>query len=134
MRQADRDEVEAVSGRTPYEALSLSFRKSAVAHTALIGGRPEVMFGAGDINILAGVGAVWLLGTDAVERHHRAFLRGSIQWRDQLFERYDVMRNFVDVRNSVSIRWLEWLGATFSDPVMLRGHAFRLFELRSRDV
>lgn len=134
MRQADRDEVDAISGRTPYEALRLSFRKSTVAHTALINGRPEVMWGVGDINILTGVGGAWLLGTDAVVRHQVRFVRDSLEYRDQLFRRYSVLRNFVDVRNTVSIRWLRWLGATFSDPVSLRGHEFLLFELRPRDV
>lgn len=134
MRQADREEIDAISGRTPYDALSLSFRKSTRAYTGLVNGKPEVMFGSADINILTGVGAAWLLGTDAVERHQLRFLRESIDWRDQLLQRYSVLRNFVDTRNAVSIRWLRWLGATFSEPVTLRGHEFLLFELRSRDV
>lgn len=123
-----------MSGRGPHEALSLSFRKSSMAMTGLVDGRPEVMFGVGDINVLAGVGAVWLLGTDAVERHQMRFLRESKRWHSQLLADYVVLRNFVDERNSVSIRWLTWLGATFSEPVNLRGHAFRLFEMRRPDV
>ncbi|HEY5797660.1 MAG TPA: hypothetical protein VIU82_21870 [Bosea sp. (in: a-proteobacteria)] len=134
MRQADRDEIAAASGRAPLQAMAYSLRKSSIARTALIDGVPEVMFGVGDINILAGVGAPWLLGTDAVERHYVAFLRGSVGWRDQLLRRYPVMRNFVDARNRASIRWLRWLGFKLSDPVLLRGHEFHLFELRSPDV
>lgn len=134
MRQADRDEVAAASGKTPAEALVYSLRKSSVAYTALVNGVPEVMFGVGDINILAGVGAPWLLGTEAVERHYVAFLRGSVKWRNQLLRRYPVMRNFVDDRNRAAKRWLKWLGFTLSDPVEMNGHAFRLFELRSADV
>lgn len=131
MRQADRDEVFAASGRSPADALIFSLRKSSHAWTAMIDGVPEVMFGVGDLNVLAGVGAPWLLGTDAVERHYVAFLRCSVGFRDQLLQRYSTLRNFVDVRNRASIRWLRWLGFTLSDPVALRGHEFRLFELRS---
>lgn len=134
MRQADRDEVAAASGVSPFEALEFSFKKSTLVRTALVDGAPSVMFGVGDINILAGVGAPWLLGTEAVEENYVAFLRGSVEWRDQLLRRYSVLRNFVDVRNRASIRWLRWLGFTLSDPVEMRGHAFRLFELRSDDV
>lgn len=134
MRQADRDEVMASGGFTPGQALAKSLRKSSMAWTVLIDGQPEVMFGVGDLNILAGVGAAWLLGTDAVERHYISFLRGSKEWRGKLLGRYTVLRNFVDVRNTVSIRWLQWLGAEFSDPIELRGSAFRMFELRSSDV
>jgi len=88
----------------------------------------------GDLNILAGVGAPWLLGTDAVERNYVAFLRGSVEWRDQLLRDYSTLRNFVDERNRVSIRWLRWLGFTISDPIILQGNAFRLFEMRSDNV
>lgn len=131
MRQADRDEVFAASGRSPASALVYSLRKSSHAWTAMIDGVPEVMFGVGEINVLAGVGAPWLLGTDAVERRYVAFLRLSVGFRDQLLRRYPTMRNFVGVRNRASIRWLRWLGFTLSDPVEFRGHEFRLFELRS---
>ena len=134
MRQADRDEVAAASGKTPGEALMFSLRKSSLAWTAIVDGRPEVMFGVGDLNILAGIGAPWLLGTDAVERHYRQFLRRSVGWRGQLLARYPVLRNFVDDRNTVSKRWLEWLGFKLSDPVIFGGHTFRSFELRSSDV
>jgi hypothetical protein len=134
MREADRDEVVAGSGRTPAGALIFSLRKSSCAWTALIDGVPEVMFGVGDLNILAGVGAPWLLGTDAIDRHYIAFLRRSVDWRDQLLRRYPTMRNLVHDRNRAAIRWLRWLGFKLSDPVSLNGHAFRLFELRSADV
>lgn len=100
----------------------------------MIDGRPEVMFGIGDLNVLAGVGAPWLLGTDAVERNYVAFLRQSVEFRDQLLRRYPVMRNFVSDDNRASKRWLKWLGFTLSDPVDMRGHPFRLFELRQADV
>lgn len=92
------------------------------------------MFGVGNVNILAGVGAPWLLGTNAVDTHFVAFLRRSVDWRDQLFKSYPTMRNFVDANNATAIRWLHWLGATLSDPVVFRGHQFRMFELRSDDV
>ncbi|MGJ5032266.1 phage protein Gp13 family protein [Bradyrhizobium sp. HKCCYLS2038] len=134
MRQADRDEVMAASGKSPAAAVAFSLRRSAAAWTALIDGRPEVMFGVADLNILAGIGAPWLLGTDAVERHNRQFLRRSVRWRDQLLQRYSVLRNFVDDRNTTSVRWLRWLGFRFSEPVMFNGQAFRAFELRSEDV
>jgi hypothetical protein len=129
MRKADRDEVLAASGKTPFEALAYSLRKSSIAYTGLINGQPEVMFGVGDINILNAVGAPWLLGTDAVERNYLAFLRRSVVWKRFFLERYAVLRNLVDARNTVSIRWLRWLGFTFSEPVNLRGHDFYLFEM-----
>ncbi|OWV77215.1 hypothetical protein ATY76_04560 [Rhizobium sp. R339] len=134
MRRADRDEVWKASGMTPVEALSYSLRKSSAAWTVSIDGRAEAIFGVGAISILAGVGAPWLLGTDTIERHAAGFLRGSVEWRDQLLRHYPILRNLVDVDNRVSLRWLRWLGFSIFDPISLRGHEFRPFELRSSDV
>lgn len=136
MRQGDRDEVAASSGRSPFDALEFSLDRSTVARTVLVDGVPAGMFGCGDLNVLARSGAPWLLGTDDLALAPMAFLRTSVDWRDKLFERYDVLRNLVDDRNVASIRWLKWLGFKFSDPVPV-GHAglpFRLFELRAADV
>src|SRR5690606_5893283 len=112
------------SGRTPFQALAYSMRKSSMAYTAIVDGRPEVMWGVGDINVLAAVGAPWLLGTDTIEKHHRIFLRQSVSWRAQLLARYRVLRNLVDDRNTVSKRWLRWLGFKLFDPVTVNGHDF----------
>lgn len=92
------------------------------------------MWGVGDLNVLAGIGAPWLLGTDAVEKHQRQFLRRSLEWRSELLKRYLILRNFVHAENKVSIRWLKWLGFELSDPVEMNGHTFHLFELRAENV
>jgi len=131
MRQADRDEVFAASGKCPASALSISYRRSSMRMTGLVDGRPEVMFGVADLNVLAGVGAPWLLGTSAVDENYVAFLRRSVSWRNQLSARYPVLRNFVDMRNRASVRWLRWLGFSILDPIDINGHEFRLFEMRS---
>lgn len=134
MREADRDSALAGSGRSPIAALTFSYRKSACCWTAILDGRPELMWGVGEISASAGVGAPWLLGTDAVEENFRAFLRASYEWPSQLLRQYPVLRNFVDARNTVSVRWLEWLGFRLLDPVEFRGHQFRIFEMRASDV
>jgi hypothetical protein len=134
MRQADVDEVFASGGQSPAGALSYSIRHSSHAWTGLIDGKPVLMFGIVDANILTGTGVPWLLATPEIETRQREFLKRSIGFRDQLLGRYSVLRNFVDVRNVVSIRWLTWLGFKLLDRVEMRGHEFRLFELRSSDV
>lgn len=124
----------ASAGKSPVAALAMSIRKSSHCWTVMIDGKPAAIWGVADLNVLGGVVAVWLLGTDAIERHPGAFARRSVAFKDQLFTRYKIMRNVVDARNLVSIRWLKWLGAEFSDAFDIRGHAFMLFELRRGDV
>ncbi len=136
MRDADRAEVYAASGVTPLRSLEYSVGRSEVSYAVEFDGRAEIMFGVGAINILAGIGAPWLLGTDMVEREFRQFLRGSLWWRGQMLKRYPILRNMVDDRNTVSKRWLRWLGFRLTDPVRMgfENRPFRLFELRATDV
>jgi hypothetical protein len=134
MRQADRDEVFASSGRSPLWCLVQSYRRSSICMVALVDGQPEVIFGAGDINILTATGAPWLLGSDAVVKYRVEFLRQSVHWREQLLRRYAVLRNVVDCRNKVAVRWLRWLGFSFSEPFEYRGHEFMMFEMGARGV
>lgn len=129
MRAADADECRAMAGLSPLDGLRSSMLRSE-AYTALVNGQPEAMFGTSDINVLAGIGSAWLLGTDEVTRHPKEFLRMSREWLAKPFTRYSVLRNVVSVENSASIRWLKWLGATFSDPIDVGGKPFVLFELR----
>lgn len=130
MRAADQDEVRAL-GRTPFGAMALSLRKSKRAWTIIADGRPIAMFGVGDVNILAGVGSPWMLGTDDLPRHATIFLRNCAYWVGQLLEGYTVLRNCVDDRNTLSIRWLKWLGFTIGEPVAFKGQLFRMFEMRA---
>lgn len=129
MRQADRDEVTAATGRDVLPVLSASFRRSSICMVALVDGKAEAIFGAGDLSILTGLGAPWLLGSNEIERHRIEFLRLSVHWRGQLLKRYSMLRNIVDCRNTVAIRWLRWLGFSFSDPFPHRGHDFMMFEM-----
>ena len=132
MRQSDRDEVAASSGKSPFEALEYSLGRSTMAHTVLFDDVPAGIFGCGDLNLMARKGSPWFLGTDAVDANAASFARASVFWRDQLLQRYDVLANLVDDRNAVSIRWLRWLGFTISEPFPVKrgGLPFRLFELR----
>lgn len=129
MRAADAAECETMAGLTPRVGLRLSMKRSS-AFTVLINGRPEAMFGTSDLNVLAGIGSAWMLGTDEVDRHPKDLLRLSPEWVAKLFARYEVLRNVVSVDNAASIRWLRWLGADFSEPTFLGGVPFVLFELR----
>ncbi|RCL00940.1 MAG: hypothetical protein JSC189_001033 [Candidatus Tokpelaia sp. JSC189] len=133
IRKADRDEVMALGGLSPHQALDYSLKKSHCAFTWLIDDVPVAIFGVGDINVLTCVGAPWLLGTKRIEKHWRVFLRGSRHWCHQLFKSYRLLRNVVDDRNDVSKRWLEWLGFTLFEPRPLGqdGEMFRVFEMRN---
>lgn len=131
MRQADKDEVLAQSGAHPAFALGASLAVSEVAWTGLVDGEIVAMWGVGRSDELDDtVGVPWLLGTDLVEKHARRFLIHSRPLLEQVQERFPVLENHVDARNTVAIRWLRWLGfdifATVPyGPYKLPFHPFR---------
>ena len=76
MREPDRQEVWAAAHQPPKKAILYSLAVSRDARTGLADGRVVCMFGVGTATILSNVGVPWLLATDEMERHARAFLRG----------------------------------------------------------
>lgn len=117
MRAADRDEVWASGGFGPLAALERSLALSPLAWTGTVDGVPACMFGAASASLLGGEGVPWLLGSDLIERHQRAFLRRNREYVRQMQAAFPVLRNMVDARNMTSIRWLRWLGFTIGPAV-----------------
>lgn len=119
MRKADADEAMAAYGMSPEEAAWLSFWSSDLVLTVLEpeSGRPMALFGVTVGSAVSGIGSVWLFGTDDIHKHKTAFAKRSRQYLDALLDiGGGVLTNVVDVRNKVSIAWLKWLGADFSEP------------------
>ncbi len=137
LRAADREEVAASSGRSPLEALRYSLAASSHAVSALDPvGRVVCMFGVGVVDLMGGVGAPWLLGSDLMADHRREFARRSRAYLPLMLAHYPNLENAVDARHVEAIRWLEWLGFTIGDPKPIgrSGAMFRPFEMRSSDV
>ena len=132
MREADRVEAKALANESPFGALEMCFKFSADKWTVMFDGVPAAMFGAGAV--ADGIVSVWMLGTDELEHNKAAVARGSVFWRDQLLARYGTLANIVDARNTVTIRWLRWLGFAMSEPFEAGPNMclVRKFELRRK--
>lgn len=113
MRQSDRDEVRALNDLSPREALDLSLSHRGEAWTALFDGEPAALFGVVPLSLLGGTAIGWLLGTTLLETHWRAFAKASRERIREVLTRFDVLINITHVDNTLSLRWLAWLGATF---------------------
>lgn len=59
------------------------------------------------------VGHPWMLATPRLLQHQRQFLRECAGAVRELHRDYPVLRNYVDARNTVHIRWLAWCGFEF---------------------
>ena len=117
MRESDREEAWASHHFTPAEALAHSI--SVSRGTAFVGeadGVPICVFGVQPPSLLGTVACPWMLGTDGVNVHSKPFLKRSLQWVRGISREFPELENYVDARNTASIRWLRWLGFMIYDP------------------
>ncbi|MCG7932113.1 MAG: hypothetical protein N0E44_18945 [Candidatus Thiodiazotropha lotti] len=126
LRQADADEMAALSFSDPHDTVAKSIALSPRAYTLRVEGELVCIFGVGMISMVGPEGAPWLLGTNAIKRHRRVFLELSKPISTYLLSNYAHLRQLVDVRNRLSVRWLKWLGFDFHGPIEA-GHKGELF-------
>lgn len=117
LREADIAECWASFRHTPLEALLRSLSVSRDARSGIVDGEVVCMFGVGTTTLLSLQGSPWLLGSDQIKRHARIFLPQSRLYVAEMHRRFPVLKNFVDARNAVTLRWLRWLGFRIDAPV-----------------
>ena len=103
LRQQDLDEIHEATDLSPELAVAYSIAHSERGYTALIDDIPCAVFGVAQ-------GVIWLVGTDEITHHPVTFLRVSRKIFPQLSHGYPVLHNYVHEANTLSLRWLQWLG------------------------
>ena len=116
MREADRAEIWASSRSTPERAIRDSLRVSTAAWVGYYDGVPVCAFGVAPLNMVAGIGSPWLLGTDGLTQRPASFLRRCRPYVRKMLAVYPKLVNYVDDRNEASKAWLSWLGFEISEP------------------
>lgn len=125
LRQQDLDEIEAMDSGP--DALSLSVKLSSHGYCIMDrNGEPCAMFGAAP-HPLPGVGVVWMLGTDGIRREATGIARRTRRYFNELNSAYSILFNYIDARNTVSLRWLRWGGFELLRDVEIGGHPFHIF-------
>lgn len=132
VRQADRDEITEALGIPMREALTDGIQQSLKASMIVVDGHVVAVFGDAAFSLLGGLGVPWLISTVHVERFPRAFLAVCKPEVAEMLTRHAELINYVDVRNTVAIRWLRWLGFQFDDPEPYgpKGMLFQRFWMR----
>lgn len=125
LRASDLAEVKAVYD-DPHAALLEAITGSEICHVGEIGGQPVVIVGcAKSADRPLDVGVPWLLGTDELTRRPGALTKLGRAYLALFRERWPTLLNFVDARNTASIRWLKRLGFDVRDPVEFGMHGER---------
>ena len=111
IRPMDKEEVETASG-LPFsihsqELFSYLEEIHVVRHN-------DTIIGIGGIHKVEERKAlIWLLLTSDVEKVKMEFLRFSKRHLKGLLENFDVLFNYVYLKNKLHVDWLTWLGATW---------------------
>ncbi|TAJ97519.1 MAG: hypothetical protein EPO41_02765 [Reyranella sp.] len=136
LRAEDRAEIAALSGREPAELLVESVRASWETTTYRADGALICIGGVAPLSLIGSTGVPWLMGTDLVPVHRKAFMRHSREAMPRWLARYPTLRNVVDARYAEAIRWLRWLGFRFGEPVVMgvAGLPFLPFQMEAADV
>ena len=109
LRQQDIDEIHAACDWSVEAAIAYSIAHSEKGGATLIDGKLAAVFGVNN-------GIIWLVATDDIAAHPVAFFRLSRRIFNNLKEGYSLLENYVHVNNTLSIRWLKWLGFTIEPP------------------
>jgi len=117
LREEDKAEIRASSGRTPTLALMSAWDNS---------GLPLTIYAEDDVeSIRVGMwgvvptpgepmaGAIWMMALPELRLAKMSFLRVSVGYVDVLNDHYPVLYNTVDARNTLHLKWLRWTGFTF---------------------
>jgi hypothetical protein len=119
IREADRQELIAAHGDPSMFAIlekSIAVSKDIWAAQEEDNQDAICIFGIAPIGgLLTPVAAPWLIGTDRVGAHASALIRASRKYILSVRERYPTLVNFVDSRNTDSIKYLKALGFTLDE-------------------
>lgn len=133
LRWEDAREVSTASRKFPEEALFEGHARSRESWIASIeDGPPILLFGVSD-DPDRRTGIPWLVGTDRTRLLARTALRLTPEWFARwVRDRYPGgLRNVVDARNTMHVRWLTRIGCRFDDPpVEINKHQFLPFTWR----
>lgn len=118
MCEQDKIEMWCFDRSSPIEATLNSFNKSLVSMTILHDETPIAMFGIMPHNMSSGI--LWMLTTDGLRdgKFGRPFVRNCKKWFNEMLEIYPILFGMVDIRNTVSIRWLTYIGAKWGEDIV----------------
>ena len=125
LRAEDRAEVLAL-GVDPVPAILNGVVTAREAWTYRDDGRIICMAGVSPFSLIGQTGVPWLLGSELVPTHRRAFMLETRRMVGRWLTLFPVLRNLVDARYDAAIRWLQWLGFTVGDPFPVASGVFRV--------
>lgn len=116
LREADKNEIKALSGETCQAALEYSVMSSDIVRfVSRPDGEPISIFGVGQ-------GVPWMVGTDLMLHYGKSLVKEGRVWVREMTGIYRSLVNYVDSRNTVHVNWLKRIGFTVEPQNHYIGH------------
>lgn len=117
LRDPDVAGIWAEQGLGPLESLLAQIAKPSEPMAGLADGKVMCLFGIETAAAISNGGLAWMAAHRDLPKHSRAFLRACRAYIGHLRDNYARVEVIVDDRNSLSLRWHEWLGFEWIEPV-----------------
>ena len=132
MRESDLQEITCISNRGVRATLALSAELSSWVSTCLVDGAVAAVWGVAPRwaeNPRDDFAVPWMLGTPLTNAHPKTLVSESKRQLRLMLNDYDHLQQWVDIRNTASVRWLKHLGFTFGEakPYGMAGELFYPF-------
>lgn len=114
IRDYDAFELKIFTGRSGVDGLEFIQRNASKLQVLEYDGKPAVMFGHNVTDMLFKVACPFLIITKYAESRPILFVRYSKAVLAEMHGYYLV--NYVQARNQLAIKWLEWLGFYVAPP------------------
>lgn len=133
LRASDLAECRAYGHPDIAASIASCVDRSVLCWTGLVDGELAAIFGVAPVNMLAGIGSPWMLGTPVLDRHQRILVRRTPEYISRMLKAFPHLANYVHANNTTSVRWLRRLGFTLHEAVHYGplGEPFHLFEMRA---
>lgn len=117
LREADRQEAEASGEHDVLEVFRMGTERGRT--WAVLTPEGEACLVGGVVPDGPSMGLVWMMGTDAIMKHRKEFVRRSRSYVDALHQIHPILTNMVHAKNRRHIQWLRWAGFVFTRRITL---------------
>jgi hypothetical protein len=128
LREGDKREIAATSGRTPHQALIHAMSVSDLCWGATLDEVPAGMWGVRTLSILGGLGVPWFLSGNVINKYPIKFYKVSQDMLTIMHEKYPVLVQAIDFRYKEAIEWAERIGFKKVGAPMITGVQGKLFQ------
>lgn len=130
LRKIDCLEIKGLGFKNNIEAIKCSIGSSGIV-LIVKGEKPFCVFGLSNRTNSIGK-VVWLVATEKINSYKKDFLILGYQILKLWCREFGALYNYISIKNTNSIRWLKWLGATFSEPFFIGKEKYMQFTLTER--